>query len=108
MSLRTFGSTSIAAIAGVSMLALCSMSPASAFTLSGPSLAQPVASAQIDQVWWRGGWGGRGWGGHGWGWRGGWGGWRGGWGWRGPGWGWRGGWGVGHCWRGYWGRVHCY
>ena len=100
MSLRTFACYSIAAIAGASMLALAS-GPASAFTLSGPSLEQPVASAQIDKVWWRGGWHG------GWGWRGGWGGWRGGWGWRGPGWGWRGGWGVGHCWRGYWGRVHC-
>jgi hypothetical protein len=82
MSLRTFASYSIAAIAGASMLAL-SLGPASAFTLSGPSLERPVASAEIDKVWWRGGWG-----------------------WH-RGWGWRGGWGAGHCWRGYWGRVHC-
>jgi hypothetical protein len=107
MSLRTFASYAIAATAGASMLAL-SMGPASAFTLSSPSLEQPVASAQIDKVWWHGGWHGGGWRGGwhgGWGWRGGWG-YRG-WGWRGPGWGWRGGWGPGHCWRGYWGRVHC-
>jgi hypothetical protein len=76
MSIRTFASRSIAALAGVSMLAL-SLSPASALTLAGPSLEKSVASAQIDKVWWRGGWGWRG---------GGWG-WRGGWGYRGWGWG---------------------
>jgi hypothetical protein len=87
MSLRSLTNRSIAALAGASMLAV-SLSPASALTIAGPSLTQSVASAQIDKVWWRGGWG---WG-RGWGWRGGWG-YRG-WGWRGPGWGWRGyGWG---------------
>jgi len=87
MSLRSLASHSIAALAGASMLAL-SFGPVSALTIAGPSLEQSIASAQIDKVWWRGGWG---WGG-GWGWRGGWG-YRG-WGWRGPGWGWRGyGWG---------------
>lgn len=101
MSLRTFASYSTAAIVGAAMLAL-SQGPASAFTLSAPSLERPVASAEIDKAWWHGGWRG-GWHG-GWGWRGG---WHGGWGWRGPGWGWRGYWGPGHCWRGYWGRVHC-
>jgi hypothetical protein len=82
-----FRTLTITALAGASMLALASVSPASAFTLAYPSLSQPIASAQIDKVWWRGG-----------GWRGGWGGgWHGGWrgaGWRG-GWGWRRGWGWG-------------
>jgi hypothetical protein len=43
---------SLAALAGAAMLAV-SLSPAAAFTLSGPSLQQPVVSAQIDKVWWR-------------------------------------------------------
>jgi hypothetical protein len=76
-SVRSIAGSSAAAIAGASMLAL-SLSPASAFTLSGPSLGQSVASAQVDKVWWRGG----GW--RGGGWRGG---WHRGWGWRGGGWG---------------------
>jgi hypothetical protein len=98
MQSRILTNCSLAALAGAAMLTL-SMVPASAFTLASPSLAQPVASAQIDKVWWRGGWGG---------------GWHRGWGWRGPGWGWRGPgywgagyWGPGHCWRGYWGHLHC-
>jgi hypothetical protein len=33
------------------MLALTA-TPSSAFTLSSPSLEQPVASAGIDKVWW--------------------------------------------------------
>ena len=101
----------IAAIAGGTMLAV-SFSPASAFTLSAPSLQQPVSSSQIDKVWWRGGCG---WGrcGYGWG--------------RGYGWGpgavigglaagaivgalaapnYYGGY-YGHCWRGYYGHLHC-
>jgi hypothetical protein len=86
MSMRS--TYSIAALAGATMLAL-SLSPASAFTLSGPSLEQPVASAQVDKVWWRYGYGYRGYG------------WRG-YGWRGPGY-----WGYGHCWRGYYGALHC-
>lgn len=61
------------------MLSL-SFAPASALTLSGPTLGSSVGSSQIDKVWWRGGWGG--------GWRGGWhGGWGRGWGYRGYGWG---------------------
>ena len=81
-----------------------SMGPASAFTLASPSLEQPVASAQIDKVWWRGGWrGGYGWRGYGWrgyGWRG--------YGWRGYGYyGYPYGYGYGHCWRGYYGALRC-
>ena len=90
MSLRSLANYSIAALGGATMLAL-SLSPASAFTLSGPSLEQPVVSAQIDKVWWHHGWGG-------------------GWGWHHHGWGggWGGGYGDGpHCWRGYWGHLHC-
>ena len=78
----------IAAVAGATILTF-SFAPASAFTLSGPSLQTPIASAQIEKAWWRH-WG------PGWGWHRGW-----GWGWRRP---W--GWGY-HCWRGYWGYVHC-
>jgi hypothetical protein len=81
---------SLAALVGASMLAL-SLSPASALTLVAPSLEQTVASAQVEKVWWR----------HGWGYHGGWG-WHRQWGWGGgPGWG-------PHCWRGYWGRLHCW
>jgi hypothetical protein len=39
-----------AAIAGAAMMTL-SMAPAAAFTLAGPTLTQPLASAQIDHVW---------------------------------------------------------
>ena len=68
MSLRSVTGRPIAALAGVSML-FASLNSASAFTLSGPSLEMPIASAQINKVWWRGGWG-CGWGrcGGGWGW----------------------------------------
>ena len=86
MSVKTLAKYTIAAIGGASMLAL-TLSPASAFTLSAPSLEQPVASAQIDKVWWHHGWGG-------------------GWGWH-HAWGYGGGWGGPHCWRGYWGHLHC-
>jgi|SRR5450631_115546 hypothetical protein len=101
MQSRILANCSLAALAGAAMLAF-SIGPAPAFTLSGPSLEQPVVSSQIEKVWWRGGWGWhRGWGWHhrGWGWRAGWGGpgwgWHRGWGWRahwGGGWGWRRGW----------------
>jgi hypothetical protein len=64
MSLRSLLGYSTAALAGVAMLAT-SLSPASAFTLSGPSLDRQ-ATAQVENVFWRGG-----------GWRGG--GWHGGW-----------------------------
>jgi hypothetical protein len=96
--MRYLGGYSISAVAGATTLAL-SLSPASALTLSGPPLEQPVVSAQIDKVWCNG-------------WRCGYGGWRGygwrapGWGYGGPGWGY-GGWGPGHCWRGYYGHLHC-
>lgn len=40
-----------AALAGVAVLAI-SASSATAFTLSSPSLEQPMASSQIDRVWW--------------------------------------------------------
>jgi hypothetical protein len=93
---RKLATRSLAALAGASMLAL-SLNPASAFTLPAPSLEQPVASAQVEKVWWH----------HGWGYHGGWG-WRHGWGWHRPwGWGYGPGWGP-HCWRGYWGRLHCW
>jgi hypothetical protein len=73
---------SIGAIAGASMLAL-SASPASALTLSAPSLENSVASAQVDKVWYRYGY-------------------RPGW----RGYGWRGYYGR-RCWRGYYGRLVC-
>jgi len=40
-----------AALAGAGMLAISS-APASAFTLGSPSLAAPVAGANVDKVWW--------------------------------------------------------
>jgi hypothetical protein len=95
MSSRSLASYSIAAFAGASLLAL-SLSPASAFTLSGSSPEQSVAATQIDKVWWRGGWG----------WRGGWRGYGGGW--RGYGWGpgyYRPGWGPYYGWG--WGPGYC-
>ena len=116
MSPRGLTAMSLAALAGATMLTL-STGPASAFTLAAPSLTQPVVSSQIDQVYWRRGWGrGRGWG---------WGpgailgglaagalvgGYYGGYygpgyygygpGYYGP--------GYGQCWRDGWGRVRCY
>ena len=102
MVLRILSRGAIAAVAGATMLAASSV-PSSAFTLSSPSLEQPVVSADVQSVWWHGGWHGgwhRGWGWHrGYGWGGGW-----------HRWGWGGGWGprygygfypVYHCW---WGR----
>jgi hypothetical protein len=101
MSVQNLAKYTVAALGGATMLAL-TLSPASAFTLAAPSLEAPVASAQIDKVWWHGGWGGHhGWGG-GWGWHHGYG-WGGGY--AGPGWG--GGYAGPNCWRGYWGHLHC-
>ena len=110
-----------AAFAGATLAVLASSAPSSAFTLNSPSLEAPVATADIDHVYWRRGWGG-GW--HrGWGWHGGWHG--GGWGWHRPWgyhpWGWHRPWGWGwhrpvygfyggpvrHCWVGPWGGVRC-
>jgi hypothetical protein len=101
MDLRILSHGAIAAVAGATMLALSS-APSSAFTLSSPSLEQPVVGADVESVWWHGGWH-RGW--HG--------GWHRGW----HRWGWGGGWGrrygygyrygfapVYHCWWGPWGR----
>jgi hypothetical protein len=107
MAWRILSGGAIAVLAGAAMLAAAS-GPSDAFTLSSPSLEPSVAVAgsDIQQVWWRGGWG----------WRGGW--HRGGWGWRGgwgpynyrP-WGWRGYYGgyggVRRCWIGRWGYRRC-
>jgi hypothetical protein len=56
MALQSLASRSIAAITVAAMLAL-SWNPASALTLSGPSLERSIASADIDKIWWRHGWG---------------------------------------------------
>jgi hypothetical protein len=56
MSMRSLAAYSIAAAAGGAMLTL-SMTPASALTLSSPSLEKSVASSQIDNVWYRCGYG---------------------------------------------------
>jgi len=52
MSLKSYSAYSVAALAGAAMLTL-SWSPASALTLSGPSLAPGIASAHIDNVYYR-------------------------------------------------------
>ncbi|MGO8799176.1 MAG: hypothetical protein ACLQE9_23300 [Roseiarcus sp.] len=87
MQSRTLANVALAALAGAAMLTV-SMGPASAFTLSSPSLEQSVASSQVDKVWWRR-WGGYGWRGYGW-----------------RGYGYPYGYGY-HCWRGYYGYLHC-
>jgi hypothetical protein len=51
MSKSILSCLSVAALAGGAMLAL-ELSPASAFTLSGPSV-QPVTSGQFDKVYYR-------------------------------------------------------
>ena len=51
MSKSILSSLSVAALVGGAMLAL-ELSPASAFTLSGPSV-QPVTSGQFDKVYYR-------------------------------------------------------
>jgi hypothetical protein len=93
----------VSAAVGATMLAI-SMGPASAFTLSAPSLENKVATSSIEQIWWHhGGWH------RSWGWRRGWGyrpwgwGWHGGWGYRPWGWGWH----RRHCWVNRWGGVSC-
>ena len=55
MVLRILSRGAIAAVAGATMLAASSV-PSSAFTLASPSLEQPVASADVQSVWWHGGW----------------------------------------------------
>ena len=70
--------------------------PSPAFTLSSPSLDQPVVSGQIEKVWWDR-----------------WGYWHPNrpWGWRRRAWGPRPPYGYygphRHCWRGPWGALHC-
>jgi hypothetical protein len=72
--------SALAALAGAAMFLAASSSPAPAFTLSSPTLEQPVLSADIQDAYWCrwgrcGGWGWhrwgwhRGWGWHRWGWR---------------------------------------
>lgn len=107
MVLRILSRGAIAAIAGAAMLS-ASTAPSPAFTLSSPSLEQPVVAGSATPVYWHGGWGWhRGWGWHGgwhrWGWGGGWHRW--GYGWGGPRYygfapGWR-------CWWTPWGFRRC-
>jgi hypothetical protein len=69
----------LAALAGAAMFVAASSSPSAAFTLSSPSLGQPVLTADIQDAYWcRWGRCGGGW--HHWGWHRGWGWHR--WGWR--------------------------
>jgi hypothetical protein len=65
----------LAAAAGAALMIVASSGPSSAFTLSSPSLDQPVVTANIQHVWWDrwGRWHPNIWG----------------WGWRHPYWGWR-------------------
>lgn len=51
MSTHYRASLSVAALAAFAMLSFA-MSPASAFTLSIPSLGAPAVSGQIEKVWW--------------------------------------------------------
>jgi hypothetical protein len=74
----------LAAAAGAALMVVASSGPSSAFTLSSPSPNQPVASSNIQHIWWDR-WGR--WHPNGWGWR---------WGWRRPYWGWH------HPWRRCW------
>ena len=55
MNLHILSRGAIAAFAGATMLA-ASSAPSSAFTLPSPSLEQPVAAADVQSVWWHGGW----------------------------------------------------
>ena len=41
-----------AALAGATMMIAAASTPASAFTLSSPSLAEPVLTVDIEHVWW--------------------------------------------------------
>jgi hypothetical protein len=117
MVLRILSRGAIAAVAGAAMLA-ASSAPSPAFTLSAPSLEQPVVGADVESVYWRhwGGWHGgwhHGWGWHrGWGWHGGWHRWGYGGGWHRWGYGWGGPryYGVGggyRCWWTPWGFRRC-
>ncbi len=94
----------LAALAGATLTVTASSAPAVAFTLSSPSIAAPVTTADVEHVWWDR-WGywhpNRPWGWRRWGW----GpppprfyGFHGPYGYYGP---------VRHCWRGPWGGLHC-
>jgi hypothetical protein len=48
---RIVSGGALAALAGAAMLVVSS-GPSSAFTLNAPSLQGPIASADIQQVWW--------------------------------------------------------
>jgi hypothetical protein len=90
-----------AAIAGAAML-LGTTGPSTAFTLSSPSLEEPLAQASVEQVWWDR-WGR--WHSHRWGW--GWHRWarHHPWGWHGPMYGFYGP--ARHCWMDPWGGWRC-
>lgn len=79
MTMRILTAATLAAVAGAAMLALSATS-ASAFTLSSPSLAPPVASTNVEHVWWDR-----------------WGHWH-------P----NHPYYMRHCWRGRWGHLHCW
>ena len=94
MSIRVLTGGALAALAGAAMLAI-SASSASAFTLPSPSLEHPMASSQVDHVWYYHHFGGWGWHRH---------------------WGWGGGpvivpapscYSHRVCWTGYYGHLHC-
>jgi hypothetical protein len=51
MDLRILSRGAIAAIVGATMLA-ASSAPAPAFTLSSPSLEQPIVASGVDSVYW--------------------------------------------------------
>jgi hypothetical protein len=57
----------MAAMAGATMMIAASSAPASAFTLSSPSLAEPALKADVQPAYW-GHWHRWGWGWHRWGW----------------------------------------
>jgi hypothetical protein len=63
---RLVSGSALAALAGAAMFVAASSTPSPAFTLSSPSLEQPVLSADIQDAYWRR-WGWHRWGG-GWGW----------------------------------------
>jgi hypothetical protein len=78
MDFRILSGGAIAAVAGAAMLA-ASSAPSTAFTLSSPSIEQPLVAAGVEPVWWDS-----------------WGRWHPNWGWHRR-WGWHGGW---HRWGG--------
>ena len=92
---RVLSGAALSATVGATMMAMTA-APASAFTLSAPSLENKVASSEIQQAYWCR-WGNchRGWGWHRWGYRP--------WGWGYRPWGWH----RRHCWVNRWGGVSC-